>query len=140
LDRAAATLPRPAPAVRTPPPNNPVPIDAGPPNPAVSAVLACKRSHPRPPRPAATRWLQAIAERLYQHRRYAYCVNFAHALPTITDSMVRLLLGVEASAVRTTLVLAMAANVEALRPDRAYPRKMKPAKLQGFFPNYKRCR
>jgi hypothetical protein len=54
--------------------------------------------------------------------------------------MVRLLLGVEASAVRTTLVLAMAANVEALRPDRAYPRKMKPAKLQGFFPNYKRCR
>jgi hypothetical protein len=33
------------------------------------------------------------------------------------------------------LVLAMAAKVEAVRPDRASPRKMKPAKLQGFFPN-----
>ena len=38
------------------------------------------------------------------------------------------------------LVLAMASKVEAVRPDRAYPRKMKPANLQGFFPNNKRCR
>jgi hypothetical protein len=40
----------------------------------------------------------------------------------------------------TTLVLAMVASVEAVRPARSAPRKMKPAKLQGFYPNYKRCR
>jgi len=40
----------------------------------------------------------------------------------------------------TTLVLAMAASVEAVRPDRSAPRNMKPAKIQGFHPNYKRCR
>ena len=34
----------------------------------------------------------------------------------------------------------MAANVAAVRPDRTYPRKIKPAKLQGFSPNYKRYR
>jgi hypothetical protein len=34
----------------------------------------------------------------------------------------------------------MATTVEALRPDRAFPRKIKPAKLHGFHPNYKRCR
>ena len=56
------------------------------------------------------------------------------------DSVVRLLLGAEAAAMLSPLVLAMASKVEAVRPDRAYPRKMKPAKLQGFFPNNKRCR
>ena len=38
-----------------------------------------------------------------------------------------------------SLILAMGANAEALRPDRAAPHKMKPAQLQGFFPNYRRC-
>jgi hypothetical protein len=37
-------------------------------------------------------------------------------------------------------VLAMAGTVEAVRPERSYPRKIKPAKLHGFHPNYKRCR
>jgi hypothetical protein len=31
-------------------------------------------------------------------------------------------------------------TVEAVRPDRSFPRNMKPAKLQGFHRNYKRCR
>lgn len=83
---------------------------------------------------------QAIADRLYQHRRRAYRVNFAHALSKMKDSVVRLMLCVEAAAVLSPLVLAMAAHVEALRPDRSSPRTMKPAKLQGFFPNNKRCR
>jgi hypothetical protein len=82
---------------------------------------------------------QAIPDRLYHHRRRAYRVSFAHALSRMKDSVVRLLLCAEANTVLVSLLLAMAANVEALRPDRAAPRKMKPAKLQGFFPNYKRC-
>ena len=83
---------------------------------------------------------QAIADRLYQHRRRTYRVNFAHALSKMKDAVVRLLLSAEAAAMLSPLVLAMAAKVEAVRPDRASPRKMKPAKLQGFFPNNKRCR
>jgi hypothetical protein len=83
---------------------------------------------------------QAIADRLYQHRRHAYRINFAHALSKMKASVVRLLLGAEAAGLLCPLVLAMVANVEAVRPDRAAPRKMKPAKLQGFFPNNKRCR
>ena len=39
-----------------------------------------------------------------------------------------------------SLVLAMADSVEAVRPDRSYLRKIKPAKLHGFHPNYKRFR
>jgi hypothetical protein len=83
---------------------------------------------------------QAIAERLHQHRRRAYRVNFAHALSRMKDSAVRLLLGPEGATVLTPLVLAIATTVEALRPDRTFPRKIKPAKLHGFHPNYKRCR
>lgn len=83
---------------------------------------------------------QAIAERLHQHRRRSYRVNFAHALSKMKDSVVRLLLGPEGASVLTLLVLAMATAVEALRPKRTFPRKLKPAKLHGFHPNYKRCR
>jgi hypothetical protein len=54
--------------------------------------------------------------------------------------VVRLLLCADPNALLVDLVLAMAAKVEAVRPDRAFPRKMKPANVQGFFPNYKRCR
>ena len=56
------------------------------------------------------------------------------------DSVVRLLRCADPNALLVDLVLAMAAQVEALRPDRAFPRKMKPPTVQGFFPNYKRCR
>jgi hypothetical protein len=90
---------------------------------------------------AVCAWVaQAIADRLYQHRCHAYRINFAHALSKMKASVVRLLLGAEAVGLLCPLVLAMAANVEAVRPDRAAPRKMNPAKLQGFFPNNKRCR
>jgi hypothetical protein len=83
---------------------------------------------------------QAIADRLYQARRHSYRVNFANALSKMKHAVVRLLLGLAGQELLTPLVLTMAANVEAVRPDRAAPRKIKPAKLQGFFGNYKRCR
>jgi hypothetical protein len=83
---------------------------------------------------------QAIAERCHQQRRRSYRINFANALSKMKDSVVRLLLCNDPGALLVGLVLAMAAKVEAVRPDRAFPRNMKPAKVQGFFPNYKRCR
>ena len=83
---------------------------------------------------------QAIAERCHQQRRRSYRINFANALSKMKDSVVRLLLCNDLGAFLVDLVLAMAAKVDAVRPDRAFPRRMKPAKVQGFFPNYKRCR
>jgi len=40
----------------------------------------------------------------------------------------------------TSLILAMAACIEAVQPDRSFPRKIKPVQLRGFYPDYKRCR
>ena len=83
---------------------------------------------------------QAIADRLYAARRHPYRVNFATALSKMKHASARLLLGLGGQELVATLVFAMAASVEAVRPDRSAPRKMKPAKIQGFYPNYKRCR
>jgi hypothetical protein len=55
-------------------------------------------------------------------------------------AIARLLLGLAGQELVTALVLTMAASVEAVRSDRGAPRKMKPAKIQGFHPNFKRCR
>ncbi len=83
---------------------------------------------------------QAIADRLYAARRHPYRVNFANALSKMKHAAARLLLDLGGQELVATLVLAMAASVEAVRPHRSPPRKMKPAKIQGFYPNYKRCR
>jgi hypothetical protein len=83
---------------------------------------------------------QAIAEQLYQHRRRAYRVNFAHALSKMKETVVRLLLAPTGNALLTPLILAMATAVEAVRSERTFPRKIKSAKIHGFHPNYKRCR
>ena len=83
---------------------------------------------------------QAIADRLYQTRKRAYRVNFANALSKMKDNVVRLFVFNSPLQLLTALVLAMAASVEAVRADRSYPRKIKPAKLHGFHSNYKRCR
>ena len=90
---------------------------------------------------AIVSWVaQAIADRLYKARKRLYRVNFANALSKIKDNLVRLFLFDSAEQLLTPLVLAIARSVEAVRPDRSYPRKIKPAKLHGFHPNYKRCR
>jgi hypothetical protein len=83
---------------------------------------------------------QAIATERYRQRRRDYRVNFAHALSGMKNTVVRLLVGADTTELLTSLILAMAMNVEAVRPNRSFPRKMKPAKLQGFHRNYKRCR
>ena len=90
---------------------------------------------------AVLSWVaQAIADRLYQTRKRTYRVNFANALSKMKDNVVRLFLFDSPRQLLTALVLTMAESVEAVRPDRSYPRKIKPAKLHGFHPNYKRCR
>ena len=83
---------------------------------------------------------QAIADRLYQARKRAYRVNFANALSKMKDNIVRLFVFDSPQPSLTSLVFAMATSVEAVRPDRSFPRKIKPAKSHSFHPNYKRCR
>ncbi len=90
---------------------------------------------------AVLSWVaQAIADRLYRDRKHTYRVNFANALSKVKDNLVRLFGSNSSWQLLTALILAMAAGVEAIRPDRSYPRKIKPAKLHRFHPNYKRCR
>lgn len=83
---------------------------------------------------------QAIADRLYRGRQHPYRVNFANALSTMKDNLVRLFLDVGPPTLLCELVGAMALSVEALRPGRSYPRHIKPSKPQGFHRNYKRTR
>jgi len=82
---------------------------------------------------------QAIADRLYRDRQHTYRVNFAQALSKRKDNLARLFVSNSSRQLLTALILAMATSVEAVRPDRLYPRKIKPAKLHPFHPNYKRC-
>jgi hypothetical protein len=83
---------------------------------------------------------QWMTKRLYQARRREYQVNFANALSKIKDNVVRLL-GLEPPpGLLERLVCAMAQEVEAIRPDRSFPRDIKSSKPKRFHPNYKRCR
>lgn len=83
---------------------------------------------------------QWLTKRLYQARRRAYQVNFANALSKMKDNVVRLL-GLEPPPdLLQRLVCAMASEVEAIRPDRAFARDIKSTKPKRFHPNYKRCR
>lgn len=58
----------------------------------------------------------------------------ANALSEMEHAVAWLLLGLGGQQLVTTLSFAMAASVEAVRPDRAAPREIKPAKAQGFYP------
>lgn len=83
---------------------------------------------------------QWMTKRLYQARRRAYQVNFANALSKMKDNVVRLLDLAPPPGLLERLVCAMASEVEAIRPDRSFPRDIKPTKPKRFHPNYKRCR
>lgn len=90
-------------------------------------------------RTAVITWVaQAIADRLHQTRRYRAQVNFANALSKMKDNLIRLSLGLQTLALLTELITVMARTTEPIRPDRSYPKIIRPRKLQGFFPNYKR--
>ena len=89
---------------------------------------------------AVLSWVaQAIADRLCRDCQHTYRVNFAQALSKRKDNLVQLLVSNSSRQLLTALILAVATRVEAVRPDRSYPRKIKPAKLHPFHPNYKCC-
>jgi hypothetical protein len=83
---------------------------------------------------------QWMTKRLYQQRRHDYQVNFANALSKMKDNIVRLLGADPPAELLPQLVCAMASEVEAIRPDRSFPRNIKSSKPKRFHGNYKRCR
>lgn len=86
-------------------------------------------------------WLaQWLTRRLYQERRHRYQVNFANALSKMKDNVVRLLDLSPPPGLLERLLCAMASEVEAIRPDRSFPRDIKSSRPKRFQPNYKRCR
>ncbi|MEY6434085.1 transposase, partial [Thioalkalicoccus limnaeus] len=86
-------------------------------------------------------WLaQWMTKRLYQARRHRYQVNFANALSKMKDNVVRLLALDPPPGLLERLLGAMASEVEAIRPDRSFPRAITSSKPKRFQPNYKRCR
>jgi len=86
-------------------------------------------------------WLaQWMIRRLYQERRHRYQVNFANALSKMKDNVVRLLGLSPPPGLLERLLCAMACEVEAIRPDRSFPRDIKSSRPKRFQPNYKRCR
>ena len=81
------------------------------------------------------------AKRHFQHRRYTQQVCWTDALSTMKNTLVRLLLHEEATLndLWRRLIETLATEVDAVRPDRSYPRE-NPGRLKlGFHHSYKRA-
>ena len=83
---------------------------------------------------------QLVAERRFAHRRRPYRVRACSALSAMKNNLVRLLFAdpEERRDLLELLTQALSTAVEAVRPDRSFPRR-NPGKLKpGFHPAYKR--
>lgn len=83
---------------------------------------------------------QQISERLYAARRGTYQVRPSTALANLSDQLFRLLLlgAVESLALLQRLVQSLSQAVEAVRPDRTFPRRNPKRRKAGFHMPYKR--
>ncbi|NEV61531.1 IS4 family transposase, partial [Thiorhodococcus minor] len=83
---------------------------------------------------------QVLATRRHAARKHPYQVRWTSSLSTMKHTLVRLLIGTvhPPTTLLTQAVLALSDAVEAVRPDRQFPR-LNPGKLKpGFHPAY--CR
>jgi len=83
---------------------------------------------------------QWLVDERHRHRRRAYQVNFANALSKMKNNIIRMFFHTSPWALSWCLIQKMADSVEAIRPDRTYPRNLKDVKVPGFSVNYKRSR
>ncbi len=82
---------------------------------------------------------QLVADRRYAQRKRAYQVRACSALSAMKNNLVRLLFADpdERRALLDLLTQSLSSAVEAVRPDRSFPRR-NPGKLKpGFHPAYK---
>jgi len=83
---------------------------------------------------------QLLAERRFAHRKFRHQVRACSTLSAMKDNLVRVLLGDgdQQRRLLERLVLHLASAVDAVRPNRSFPRR-NPGKLKpGFHPAYKR--
>jgi hypothetical protein len=72
------------------------------------------------------------------HRKRRYKVNFTRALSRMKHQIVRLFTLPDVSGLLERLVRLMAQSIEAVRPERSYPRK--PGRGPKYATNYKGAR
>lgn len=83
---------------------------------------------------------QWLADERYRKRKHTYQVNFANAISKMKNNIVRVFLQTSPLELCWSLLERMASSVEAVRPDRSYPRNLKEVRVPGFQENYKRTR
>lgn len=84
-------------------------------------------------------WLaQNISERVYAGRSNRYRVNFAHALSVMKNQWIRYAHHDRRCQNLMCLLTEMVNMVEAIRPDRSFPRIKRKPRNRMFYPNYKR--
>ena len=84
---------------------------------------------------------QLIATRRFAHRKFAYQVRGCSALSTMKNNLVRMLIAdpIDRQCLLEALLRQLSSAVDAVRPNRSFPRN-KPGKLKpGFHPAYKRA-
>jgi len=84
---------------------------------------------------------QLIATRRFTHRRHPYQVRACSTLSVMKNNLVRLLLAdpINRQSLLEALLGQLSSSVDAVRPDRSFPRN-NPGKLKpGFHPAYKRA-
>jgi len=84
---------------------------------------------------------QLLAARRFAHRRLTYQVRATSTLSAMKNTLVRLLLidPIDRQRLLQALIRHLSSTVEAIRPDRSFPRN-NPGKLKpGFHPAYKRA-
>ena len=82
---------------------------------------------------------QLVAARRFTHRKFSYQVRACSALSAMKDNPVRLLLAEpeDRHALLETLIRTMSHAVDALRPDRSFPRHTPGRLMPGFHLAYK---
>jgi len=81
----------------------------------------------------------AANQHLPSARKYHYQINFAQALSTMKDTLVRLLYGMVGSRSIERLLKVLAQGLTVIRPDRCFVRKKRATGRQPFYPCYKRA-
>lgn len=73
------------------------------------------------------------------NRRYCYQINFAQALSTMKDTLVKLLYGLDSSHSLIRLLKTLSQGLTAIRPGRSFERKKQGSGQKKFKPCYKRA-
>ncbi len=81
---------------------------------------------------------QQLSNQTVAQRQYDYQINFAHALSTMKDTIIKCLYGLISMQGYRKLVETMQQSLTIIRPDRRFERKKRSGASRKFHPCYKR--